>query len=139
MLEPPTREVLLELVHDELRQRAARLLGPLAKLGPVLRDELVERRLFRTATRVAVAALDWLGAIVASAKACKLSHTRAPAQGAGHEGESRNSARLAWLSPLAKLAKVAALPGPTQGRVHVLHALADFQRQQDRQRVARSR
>jgi hypothetical protein len=34
---------------------------------------------------------------------------------------------------------VAALPGPTQGRVHVLHALAGFQRQQDRQRVARSR
>lgn len=88
MLEPPTREVLLELVDYELRQPIARLLSPLAERGPVLLDELVQRRLFRTATRIAIAPLDRLGAIVTSAKACRLGHTRARAQGAGHQGGS---------------------------------------------------
>ena len=54
VLEDPATQMLLELPHDEQRQPAALLLRSLQKARPVLAHELVEQRLFRPPTLVAV-------------------------------------------------------------------------------------
>ena len=56
VLEDAAAQVLLELPHHELRQPAASLLRPLHEARPVLAHELVEERLVRPPTRVAVRA-----------------------------------------------------------------------------------
>ena len=72
-----TPQILFELVDDELGQ-AARFFGSVAELGPVLFDELVQRRLLGTAAGVPVAANVVSVAAVASEAWCGAPHAQTP-------------------------------------------------------------